>query len=77
MFTKTDVDQTRYDLPNNTEYITDPEFVMLDEISEKMGKEFNDFPVFVVLKDNKIYFISKGYTIGISEQMIKIIQKIE
>ena len=41
---------------------------------KQTSTKLNDYPVFIVIKDNKVYFLSKNYTFGIGEQIIKVIQ---
>ena len=62
----------KYKMPQRTIYIVDEK----DFLSAELKIEQQEFPLFMVVKDNHVYFSSKGYTIGIGEQMIKIIQKL-
>lgn len=57
-------------------YILDEDFAFITQFSKKANKDLNDLPVFMVIKNNQVYFLSKGYTIGIGKQMIKHIQRI-
>jgi len=70
------VDFNNYNLPTKTHYLLDNEFNLLKRISNEIGKELSDYPIFMITKNDQVYFLSKGYTIGIGEQMIKVIQKI-
>ncbi len=65
-----------YNLPKKVKYVIDQDFEFLKTIKESTGKSLNNLPVFVVSKGENIYFISSGYTIGIGEQMIKVIQNL-
>jgi len=68
-------DSNLYPLPRNAKYIYDEDFQILKKISRQMGKSFKDFPIFMIVKEGKVYFLSTGYTIGIGEQIIKLIHK--
>lgn len=65
-----------YKLPQNTHLIIDDEFSLKNKLAGELHKELKDFPVFIITKNEQVYFVSKGYTIGIGEQMIKTIQEI-
>ena len=41
---------------------------------KQTSTKLNDYPVFIVIKDNKVCFLSKNYAFGIGEQIIKVIQ---
>jgi hypothetical protein len=69
-------DFSNYELPKNTHFVLDENFGLMKKIAKDLGKELNDFPIFMIVKDDKVYFLSKGYTIGIGEQMIKTIQQL-
>jgi hypothetical protein len=71
-----EIDEAKYKLPVKTKYLIDKDFEILQNLSENLNQELADLPVFVVIIDNKVYFLSEGYTIGIGEQIIKVIQKI-
>ncbi|MCD4832549.1 MAG: transglutaminase-like domain-containing protein [Bacteroidales bacterium] len=73
----TDIDESKYKLPAKTIYLLDENFDLLKQISKELNQEMHNYPVFFVIKNGEVYFISKGYTIGIGEQMIKIIQKVQ
>jgi transglutaminase superfamily protein len=72
----TEINEAKYKLPIKAKYLFDNNFGILKQLSEELNQELTDLPVFIVMKDNKIYFLSEGYTIGIGEQMIKVIQKL-
>ena len=59
-----------------TIYLLDEDFAFLTQFSKEGNKDLSELPVFMVVKNNRVYFLSKGYTIGIGEQMIKLIQRI-
>lgn len=69
------IDESKYSLPTKTKYLPDQNFDILKNLSNNLGKKLSDYPVFIVIKNNKLYFLSEGYTIGIGEQLIKTIQK--
>ena len=70
-------DSELYPLPTTAKYVFDKDAQLLSAISDQMNKDFKDFPVFMIVKENKVYFLSTGYTIGIGEQIIKLIRKQE
>jgi len=72
-----DIVQSKYKLPNAAEYLIDSDFKLLKDISNVSNRTLNDLPVFLVFNDDKVYFISEGYTIGIGEQLIKTIQQLK
>ncbi len=72
----TEIDEAKYKLPIKTKYLVDNNFGILKQLSEELNQELTDLPVFIVMKDNKIYFLSEGYSIGVGEQIIKVIQKL-
>jgi hypothetical protein len=76
LFTNAKIDLSKYSLPKNTQLILDENFKLLEKTATELEKELTNFPVFMITKNDQVYFLSKGYTIGIGEQMIKVIQKI-
>jgi len=62
-----------YSLPKST--------VLINDQNQELLKTFNpeniDLPLFIVVKNNEVYYISEGYQIGIGEQLIKTINKLE
>ncbi|NOQ27318.1 MAG: transglutaminase domain-containing protein [Bacteroidales bacterium] len=69
-------ESAKYKLPLKTKYLLDEDFAFLSQFSKEVNKDLSELPVFMVIKNNQVYFLSKGYTIGIGEQMIKLIQRI-
>jgi hypothetical protein len=76
MVNTNNINELKYKLPKKAHYLLDEDFKLLNEISVDIGKPLNDLPIFLIIKDTNVYFLSQGYTIGIGEQMIKVIQKI-
>jgi len=64
---------SNYSLPISTVLINDQNL----ELLKSFKPENIDFPLFVVVKNNEIFYISEGYQIGIGEQLIKTINKLE
>ena len=62
-----------YNLPESTLLINDQNL----ELLKSLKPENVNLPLFIVVKDNKVYYISEGYQIGIGEQLIKTIKKLE
>ncbi|OFX88127.1 MAG: hypothetical protein A2W99_10735 [Bacteroidetes bacterium GWF2_33_16] len=62
-----------YNLPEST--------ILYNDINLKLLKSFRsdnvDLPLFIVVMENKVYYISEGYQVGIGEQLIKAIKKLE
>ena len=71
-----DLAQSNYKLPNAAKYLIDSDFKLLTDISNTSNRTLNNLPVFLVVNQGKVYFISEGYTIGIGEQLIKTIQQL-
>lgn len=63
-------------LPENTTFgIEDGS--MLDEIVKGMRLQSKNLPIFIVANtQNEVVFISQGYTIGLGEQLMKVIEEI-
>ncbi len=64
---------TTYNLPSSIQLLVDNDFKIL----QSLKKEKVDFPLFIVVQDSKVYYLSEGYQIGIGEQLIKTIKKLE
>jgi len=62
-----------YSLPKPTVLINDQNL----ELLKSFKPENIEFPLFIVVKNNAVYYISEGYQIGIGEQLIKTINKLE
>jgi hypothetical protein len=76
LFVNDKIDKTKYNLPAKTKYLLDKDSNLLTQFSNEMNKELSEMPVFMVIKNDQVYFLSQGYTIGIGEQMIKLIQRL-
>ncbi|MGE0088477.1 MAG: transglutaminase family protein [Bacteroidales bacterium] len=64
---------TIYNLPSTIQLLADDDFKILQSFkTEKV-----DLPLFIVVQNNKVYYLSEGYQIGIGEQLIKTIKKLE
>jgi len=67
-----------YDLPENIRLFHDLNMSHLNGFEKKSGLVSGmQLPVFALVKNGQIYYYSKGYQIGIGEQMIKILNRIE
>ena len=63
-------------LPANLTFGFDDGF-MLKEIVANMRLQNNNLPIFIVANtQNEIVFISQGYTIGLGEQLMKVIEEL-
>ena len=64
------------DLPENTTFGIE-DGTMLKEIVANMRLQSNSLPIFIVANtQNEIVFISQGYTIGLGEQLMKVINEL-
>ncbi|MCK7536347.1 MAG: hypothetical protein MZV63_37880 [Marinilabiliales bacterium] len=45
------------------------------ELLKSIRADNVDLPLFIVVKNNAVYFVSEGYRVGIGEQLIKTIKK--
>ena len=72
-----DAVQSKYNLPVSVEYLIDSDFKLLTDISTASKQPLNHLPVFLVVQNGNVYFLSEGYTIGIGEQLIKTIQQLK
>jgi len=64
---------TTYSLPESSNLLIDNDFKLLKSFKD----ENIDLPLFIVVKGNGVYYLSEGYQIGIGEQLIKAIKKLE
>ncbi len=63
-------------LPENTTFGIE-DGLMLKEIVANMRLQNNNLPIFIVANtQNEIVFISQGYTIGLGEQLMKVIEEL-
>ena len=76
LFVKPDFNTSKYNLPKKTNFITNSNITLINSLLKNLNAGSSVMPVFFVVKNNNVYFLSKGYTIGIGEQIIKTIQKI-
>jgi len=72
----TQMEQSKFNLPKQTIYATDTDFELLTQIEKiKNRKLSTQLPVIIVAKPNgDLVFYSEGYTIGIGEQIAKVVQ---
>ena len=65
-------------LPNNITYGIDSNNVIQKEITTSMHlKNANILPIFIIADTfNRVVYVSQGYTIGLGEQLMKVIHKI-
>ena len=63
-------------LPNNLTFGLE-DGTMLKEVVANMRLQSNSLPIFIVANtQNEIVFISQGYTIGLGEQLTKVIEEL-
>ncbi|MGM9804273.1 MAG: transglutaminase family protein [Muribaculaceae bacterium] len=64
-------------LPNTVVYGTDLNEAIANEIKSALNLESDNRPIFLIADTfNRVLFVSQGYTIGLGEQMIKVIDKL-
>ena len=64
-------------LPNNFTYGIDIDNRIQKEIVEGMKLNPNSLPVFIIADTfNRVVFVSQGYTIGLGEQLMKVIHRL-
>lgn len=64
-------------LPNNVVYGADLYGAIAAEIKAALNLESDNRPIFLIADTfNRVLFVSQGYTIGLGEQMIKVIDKL-
>ena len=62
------------ELPNNITYGINPG-TMLDEIVSNLHLTNANLPVFIIANsNNEVVFVSQGYTIGLGEQLLKVVK---
>ncbi len=65
-------------LPNTVVYGTDINGVIAGEVKQALNLQSNERPIFIIADTfNRIVFVSQGYTIGLGEQMINVLHKLE
>ena len=66
-----------FDLPDNVVYGIDKTGVIANEIKENMKLTNTTRPVFIIADTfNRVVFVSQGYTIGLGEQLMKVIRQL-
>ncbi|MGN0214557.1 MAG: transglutaminase family protein [Muribaculaceae bacterium] len=64
-------------LPTTVVYGTDLNNAIANEIKSALNLESDNRPIFIIADTfNRVVFVSQGYTIGLGEQMIKVIDKL-
>ena len=63
----------KYKMPQKTFYIVDKK----DFLKQELKIEPQEYPLFMVVKNNNIYYDSRGYTIGIGEHLVNIVKKLQ
>lgn len=64
-------------LPGNVVYGSDINESIADEIRSALNLESDNRPIFVIADTfNRVLFVSQGYTIGLGEQLIKVLDKL-
>ena len=64
-------------MPNTVVYGTDLNGAIADELKQALNLGSDNRPIFVIADTfNRVVFVSQGYTIGLGEQMINVIHKI-
>lgn len=65
-------------LPNTVVYGTDIDGAIASEIREALNLPENGKPVFIIADTfNRVVFVSQGYTIGLGEQLAKVLSRID
>ena len=64
-------------LPSTVSYGIDEKGAILSQIKQQMHLSSSTLPVFIIADTfNRVVFVSQGYTIGLGEQMMSIINKL-
>lgn len=64
-------------LPSTVSYGIDEKGVILSQIKQQMHLSTSTLPVFIIADTfNRVVFVSQGYTIGLGEQMMNVINKL-
>ena len=65
-------------LPETVVFGTDINGTIATEIKQALNLTSNERPIFIIADTfNRIVFVSQGYTIGLGEQMINVIHRLE
>lgn len=72
-------DRSQYPgLPSNVVFGSDPDGKILEEIRKSLNLTGSELPVFVVADSfNRIVFVSQGYSIGLGERLLRILQSVD
>ena len=66
------------ELPNGIVYGLDEEGTVRDEIMDGLHLNTNSRPIFIIANANsEVVFLKQGYTIGLGEQLLKVMAKIK
>lgn len=70
--------QSKFDnLPETAVFGTDVDGKILAELREQLHLKSASLPVFVIADSfNRVVFVSQGYTIGLGEQIMKVVKKL-
>ena len=61
-------------LPSNLTYGIDTEGAIQKQITESMKLSGKTLPIFIIADTfNRVVFVSQGYTIGLGEQLMKVV----
>ena len=64
-------------LPATASYGIDGDGSILSQIRQQMHPSASTLPVFIIADTfNRVVFVSQGYTIGLGEQMMRVINKL-
>ena len=64
-------------LPSTTVWGTDNQGTIRQEIIEQLHLTSDQLPIFLICDSfNRVVFVSQGYTIGLGEQLLKVIQQL-
>lgn len=64
---------SEYQLPENTSFLIDENWEYLNQFTKQSTIDSKgEMPFFTLLDDQNIYFVSRGYQIGIGEQLLKL-----
>ncbi|MBO4905697.1 MAG: transglutaminase domain-containing protein [Bacteroidaceae bacterium] len=64
-------------LPSTTVWGTDIDGNILSEIREQLHLSSSSLPIFIICDSfNRVVFVQQGYTIGLGEQMLKVIHQL-
>ena len=65
-------------LPSTAVWGTDIDGTILQEVTEQQHLPSSSLPIFLICDSfNRVVFVQQGYTIGLGEQLLKVIQKLK